>query len=90
MCCFGALGLLCADRKRMRVSYLLWALVYFAVSVGATWLLSGPRYLAMLFPLAITLRKLVKKPVLAYAGEALLLAVQIVYLLMLALDMYVY
>lgn len=90
LCCFGALGLLCADRKRMRVSYLLWALVYFAVSVGATWLLSGPRYLAMLFPLAITLRKLVKKPVLAYAGEALLLAVQIVYLLMLALDMYVY
>lgn len=90
LCCFGALGLMFYDRDRMRISYLLWALVYFAVSVGATWLLSGPRYLAMLFPLALTLRRLCKRPVQEYALEALLLLVQTAYLLMLALDMFVF
>jgi hypothetical protein len=90
ICCFGALGLLCADRKRMRVSYLLWALVYYAVSVGATWLLSGPRYLAMLFPLAPALKRYAQKPLHEAILELLLLLGQTVYLLMLALDMFVY
>ena len=90
LCCFGALGMLCADRKRMRISYLMWALVYFAVSVGATWLLSGPRYLAMLFPLAPALRRLCRAPVREQALEAILLFGQTAYLLMLALDLYVY
>lgn len=90
ICCFAALGLLCADRKRMRVSYLLWALVYYAVSVGATWLLSGPRYLAMLFPLAPALKHFAKKPLHEAILETLLLLGQTVYLLMLALNMFVY
>lgn len=90
LCCFGALGLLAADRKNMRVSYLLWSLVYFAVAVGATWLLSGPRYLAMLFPLAPALLRLCKSRAERLSAEAFLLFTQMVYLLMLALDMSVY
>ena len=90
ICCFGALGLLCADRKRMRISYLLWALMYFALSVGATWLLSGPRYLAMLFPLAPVLYRTANTPRRETALDAVLLLGQTVYLLMLALDMCVY
>ena len=90
LCCFGALGLLCADRKGMRISYLLWSLVYFAVAVGATWLLSGPRYLAMLFPLAPALMRLCRSKAERFAAEAFLLFFQTVYLLMLALDMFVY
>ena len=90
ICCFGALGLLCADRKRMRISYLLWALTYFALSVGATWLLSGPRYLAMLFPLAPVLYRTANTPRREVALDAVLLLSQTVYLLMLALDMCVY
>ncbi len=90
LCCFGALGLLCLDRNKMRLSYLLWGLVYFALSIGATWLLSGPRYLAMVFPLAISLHRLCKNRTSGLFMEVLLLAVQTLYLLMLALDMYVY
>ena len=90
ICCFGALGLLCADRKQMRISYLLWALMYFALSVGATWLLSGPRYLAMLFPLAPVLYRTANTPRREIALDAVLLLCQTAYLLMLAIDMYVY
>ncbi len=90
LCSFGALGLLFADRKKMRISYLLWSLAYFAISIGATWLLSAPRYLAMLFPLAISLRRLCKGPSAKWGLEGALLLGQTAYLLMLAADMYVY
>ncbi len=90
LCCFGALCLLYADREQMRVSYLLWALIYFAASIGATWLLSGPRYLAMLFPLALVLRRGCRTGFSEAALEGVLLLAQTAYLLMLALDMSVY
>ena len=90
LCAFGTLGLLYADRKQMRISYLLWALVYFALSIGPTWLLSGPRYLAMVFPLALALRRLCKAPAAELGLEATLLLMQTAYLFMLALDMSVY
>jgi hypothetical protein len=90
LCCFGVLGLLCADRKRMRISYLVWSLIYYAVAVGPSWLLSGPRYLAMLFPLTPILRRFAKKPAHEFVLESLLLLCQTTYLLMLALNMYVY
>ena len=90
LCLFGTLGLLCQDRKRMRTSYLLWSLAYFAAAIGATWLLSGPRYLAMLFPLAIALCRLSKKPGVRLAMEGGLLLCQTGYLVMLALDWSVY
>ena len=90
VCCFAALLLLLTDRDRMRISYLLWALVYFSVSIGVTWLLSGPRYLAMLFPLAPVLRRLCKGTIRELILEATLLFLQTGYLFMLALDLYVY
>ena len=52
---FGALGLIAAAAKRLRPSYLVYFLAYFAVAIGATWLLSAPRYLAACFPLALAL-----------------------------------
>jgi hypothetical protein len=74
----------------MQLSFLLWALVYFALSVGATWLLSGPRYLAMVFPLVLAIRRICKTTFSEVLMEIGLLAAQTAYLLMLALDMYVY
>ena len=90
LCSFAALLLLCIDRKRLRLSYLLWSLVYFALSIGATWLLSGPRYLAMVFPLAMVLGRLCKTRSADLLTEGSLLVIQTGYLLMLALDLYVY
>ena len=90
LCCFGALGLLCLNRRRLRLSYLLWSLVYFAAAVGATWLLSGPRYLAMVFPLALAMKRLGKSLKGDLILEGSLLLLQTAYLLMLALDLSVY
>lgn len=39
----------------MRASYLCYFLAYYAVGMGATWLLSAPRYLTCCFPLPIAL-----------------------------------
>ncbi len=90
LCSFAALGLLYRDRHSMRISYLLWCILYFAAAIGATWLLSGPRYLAMLFPLAVVMQRLGKKPGRRFATEAFLLLCQTAYLLMLAWDLSVY
>jgi len=39
--------------KKLRPSYTAWFAVYFAVCYGSSWLLSGPRYMTVFFPLAV-------------------------------------
>ena len=46
---FGALALLISRHRRIRTSYYIYSLFYFAISMGATWLLSGTRYMIGLF-----------------------------------------
>ena len=41
--------------KKLRPSYTAWFIAYFIIAIGATWLLSAPRYLVAYFPLAIAL-----------------------------------
>lgn len=50
MAVFGSLVVMIFVVKTMRPSYTAWYLSYFVVSVGATWLLSAPRYLIALIP----------------------------------------
>jgi len=50
LCCTASLGIMAAGR--VRTSYMGYFLAYYAFSIGATWLLSGPRYLAVCFPVA--------------------------------------
>lgn len=50
---FSSLLLMLFSGKKMRPAYSAWFVFYFAVSYGASWLLSGPRYMAVFFPLAI-------------------------------------
>lgn len=52
---FGILGVLFAKRKKIRASFLTYALIYFAISFGVTWLLSGIRYMDGLFVLPLAL-----------------------------------
>ena len=44
--------------RRVRPSYAAYFIGYFVVSMGATWLLSAPRYLAALFPLPLAMAEL--------------------------------
>ena len=50
---FSSLLLMLFSGKKMRPGYSAWFLCYFAVAYGTSWLLSGPRYMAVFFPLAI-------------------------------------
>jgi len=42
---FGTLGLFAWTAKKLRPSYAAWFIAFFCIAIGATWLLSGPRYL---------------------------------------------
>jgi len=83
LCAFGFLGLLLPSIKKLRPSYGGYALVYFAVAIGCTWLLSGPRYLAVCFPIAFAIAELTKgKKFLRPAAVILLGISMLVYLWM--------
>ena len=40
--------------KNMRASYTAWFIAYYFVAIGATWLLSAPRYLIALLPVPLS------------------------------------
>ncbi|MBR0026055.1 MAG: hypothetical protein IJP37_02745 [Clostridia bacterium] len=49
------LAVLLPNLRRLRASVSAYHLGYYFAAIGATWLLSGPRYLAASFPIAISL-----------------------------------
>ena len=51
LCSFAALAVMTASVRKLRASYGAYFIVYYAVAIGATWLLSAPRYLLVLFPI---------------------------------------
>ncbi len=61
LCAFGALAIMAPASRKIRPSYTFYFLSYFAISIGCSWLLSGPRYLAVCFPLAFGLEALLHK-----------------------------
>ena len=56
-----ALGLLAAPAPKLRASQTAWFLAYYIVAVGATWLLSAPRYLLVLLPVPLALAQCAQK-----------------------------
>ena len=60
LCIFGSLSLILFASKGLRPSYTAWFIAYFVIAMGATWLLSAPRYLAALIPLPLALSSLSK------------------------------
>ena len=59
--CFSALILLAKAAPRLRASQTAWFLAYYIIAVGATWLLSAPRYLLVLLPVPLTLAQCAQK-----------------------------
>ena len=60
LCAFGALSAAALASNRLRPGYTAYFLAYFALAMGATWLLSAPRYLLVLFPAAMALAELTR------------------------------
>ena len=59
--CFSALILLAKTAPRLRASQTAWFLAYYIIAVGATWLLSAPRYLLVLLPVPLALAQCTQK-----------------------------
>ena len=49
---FGALLLMIFAGRKLRGSWMVWFIPYYFIAIGATWLLSAPRYLLVFFPLS--------------------------------------
>lgn len=54
---FGSLILMSSGIKHLRPSYSAYFIAYFVIAIGATWLLSAPRYLTAAFPLSFALAR---------------------------------
>ncbi len=62
MASFLSLAIMIPAAKKLRPSYTAWFLVYYLIAIGATWLLSAPRYLVALLPVPLAMSLLAKKP----------------------------
>ena len=82
---FSSLVILNFGAKKLRASYTLWAIAYYCVAIGATWLLSAPRYLAVLLPIPLSLALISEKKTPRAALYALLASSELYYLFMFAL-----
>lgn len=58
VCSFGALTVMAAAARRLKPAYSVYFMAYYVIAVGATWLLSAPRYLAACAPLGLGLSSL--------------------------------
>lgn len=58
---FGGTALMFAGERKIRSSYAAYFLAYYFVTMGATWLLSAPRYLLVMFPVSAVLAELSEK-----------------------------
>ena len=76
---FGSLIILIAGSKKIRTSYLGYSMVYYVIAMGATWLLSAPRYAAGLFALPVSLALITKKKAAEDIITVLLVAVYVIY-----------
>lgn len=60
ICCVASLVLMLFGIRKLRPSYGAYFLCYYIVAIGATWLLSAPRYLAVMFPIPAALAVICK------------------------------
>lgn len=58
---FAALGVMIYGADKIRASYSVWFLPYYFIAIGATWLLSAPRYLLVFFPLSAAMAAMGEK-----------------------------
>jgi len=59
---FVSLVLMLMAAKKMRPSYTAWFIAYYLIAIGATWLLSAPRYLIALIPVPLAVSILARGP----------------------------
>ena len=87
---FGSLGIVIAAQNKLRASNVAYFIAYYAVCMGATWLLSAPRYLTAAYPLALALGAITEKKAIDRIATIVCIALLILYLLAYVKQWYVY
>lgn len=82
---FGTLALFALGSKRLRPTYAAWFIAYFAIAIGTTWLLSGPRYLLAMPVVALLLGLLTDRRWKYGLSVAVLIPLSVFYLIAFAL-----
>ena len=78
---FASLGIMISAAKKLRPAYTAWFIAYYFVAIGATWLLSAPRYLAGLLVMPMALGELSHSKGTDAVASALCIALGFAYLL---------
>ena len=87
---FGSLGIVIAAQNKLRASNVAYFIAYYAVCMGATWLLSAPRYLTAAYPLALALGAITEKKAVDRIATSVCIALFLLYLLAYVKQWYVY
>jgi len=87
---FGSLGIVIAAQNKLRASNVAYFIAYYAVCMGATWLLSAPRYLTAAYPLALALGAITEKKAVDRIATIVCIALFLLYLLAYVNQWYVY
>lgn len=82
VCIFGSLLVMCLSVKRIRASYVTYFIAYYVIAIGATWLLSAPRYLAALFPISIGLAQVTENRAVDSFVTVLMASAEVMYICM--------
>ena len=60
ICSFSALAIMAVSIRKLCPSYGAYFIAYFIIAIGATWLLSAPRYLLVLFPISFGMAEITR------------------------------
>ena len=81
LCCLVlCLPVVTLAQRQLRPSYVAYFIAYYAVTMGATWLLSAPRYLTACFPLLMSLGVLTRRRRIDIPLSVVLALLQVCYL----------
>ena len=86
----GSLGIVIAAQNKLRASNVAYFIAYYAVCMGATWLLSAPRYLTAAYPLALALGAVTEKKAVDRIATIVCIVLFVLYLLAYVNQWYVY
>ena len=87
---FASLGIVIAAQNKLRASNVAYFIAYYAVCMGATWLLSGPRYLTAAYPLALALGAITEKKAVDRIATITCIVLFLLYLVAYVNQWYVY
>ena len=87
---FFALIIMIPGAKRLRPGYTAWFIAYYVIAIGATWLLSAPRYLIAMPAVCLALSLVTEKPARERLAFAVSTPLSLLYLVAFTLNLQVW